>query len=184
MENRTGTNKKMVWAIIALVLLNVATISTVFWRFYFDDHGHFEEKRHHERYGEAPDRMKYIIKDKLQLSDTQFAKFEVFDSIFKVQSRQCFVRMKEIRVAMLNEMTSENPDTAKLMAYSTELGQQHIILKKHLIEMYFSVKSICNKEQQQKLSMIFKNMIANEGMQPSLRDMKRKTDGCRAPKHE
>ena len=183
MGNKVSTNKKLVWTIIALALLNVATISTVFWRIYYDDHGRFE-RRHHERHSENPDGMKYFIKGKLNLSDNQFAKFEVYDSIFKVQSKQCFDKMEEIRVVMLNEMTSENPDTAKLMAYSSDLGQQHIILKKRLIELYFSVKSICTKEQQQKLSMIFKNMIARDGLQSSLRDMKRKTDGCRAPKHE
>jgi len=183
MENKVSTNKKLVWAIVALALLNIATISTVFWRNYFDESGHFD-KRHYERHGENPHRMKYLIKNKLNFSDTQFARFEVFDSIFKVQSKQCFVRMKDIRVGMLNEMTSENPDTAKLMEYSAALGQQHILLKKHLIELYFNVKSICTKEQQQKLSMIFKNMIANEGVQPSLRDLKRKTKSCCAPKHK
>lgn len=183
MGNNVSTNKKLVWTIIALALLNIATISTVFWRIYYDDHDRFA-KRHHERHSDNPNRMKYVIKDKLNLSDNQFAQFEEFDSVFKQQSKRCFDRMEEIRGAMLNEMTSENPDTAKLMAYSGELGQQHIILKKHLIGMYFNLKSICNKEQQQKLSSIFKNMIARDSMQPSLRGMKRKTDGCRAPKHE
>jgi len=163
--------------------LNIATISTVFWRFYHDGHDRFEKQRH-ERRVENPDRMKYFIKDKLHLSDHQFAQFEKFDAVFKQQTKQCFDKMEDIRHSMLNEMTSEKPDTARLMAYSNELGQQHIILKKHLIEMYFNLKSICDKEQQQKLSAIFKNMIARDNMQPSMRGMKRKTDGCRSSKHE
>jgi hypothetical protein len=63
---------------------------------------------------------------------------------------------------MLTEMASAKSDTTKLNMLSDSIGYMHSRLKKLTYKYYLDIKIICNKEQQQKLEQLIREMFAND----------------------
>lgn len=158
----------LTWVVVALALFNVATILTVVCHF---NKGKKFFHREHSEMGSPPAKnLGLMIKDKLQLTEIQIVKFDSIENIFKKQSEGIFGKMKVIRDEMIEEITSENPDSSTLIQLTKDLGDQHIGLKMNTFNFYFSMKKVCKPEQQKELSNIFRGMFMYDGMSGPGRD--------------
>lgn len=63
----------------------------------------------------------------------------------------------------LQELTSDNPDTASLMVISEEIGALHRNLKILTMRHYLELRKLCNADQQKVLNEMFSRFIQSEG---------------------
>ncbi len=161
------------WLIIILLIINISAITTIFFGISVRDKKDFrsyppkiEYRRHHE--GRFFDRS-------LNLTEEQRQHFRKAKHKFYSEAKKIAVQMHKKRVEFINELASDEPDTLKLQEIAKEIGSLHIKLKYQTYKHYLDMKSICTKEQEEKLIKIFKSMLDNEDsfMSPQDRNGKR-----------
>lgn len=158
-----NTEKKrnwMIWAIIALVIMNLSTLATILY---------------HQYKTETPDTTltatqwetkanKFsgrYFRDKLNLDASQMNKFREINPGFRRQVRSISMELDNYRKEMMLEMTA-NSDTNKLNALSDSIGQLHSHLKKLTYRYYLDLRSMCTPEQQKQLEQLFSPMFASD----------------------
>jgi Spy/CpxP family protein refolding chaperone len=70
--------------------------------------------------------------------------------------------IQDKKLEMMNEFTSESPDTAKLYKLTMDIGNLHAKMRRLSIDHFMSVKKICTPEQKTKLLELFRNMMKME----------------------
>ena len=159
-ENR---NRWMVWAIVALAILNITTLITVLYH---------KNQVVEKEVITTPDSIKSekasvlysgrYFRDELNLSNEQMDKFSQFNPEFRQEVRTINLKLADKRNDMLVEMAKKNSDKNKLNLLSDSIGFLHANLKKVTYMYYLNFKSICNQEQQKKLEQLFGEMFNSD----------------------
>jgi hypothetical protein len=159
-ENR---NRWMVWAIVALAILNITTLITVLYH---------KNQVVEKEVITTPDSIKSekasvlysgrYFRDELNLSNEQMDKFSQFNPEFRQEVRTINLKLADKRNDMLVEMAKKNSDKNKLNLLSDSIGFLHANLKKVTYMYYLNFKSICNQEQQKKLEQLFSEMFNSD----------------------
>jgi hypothetical protein len=153
-------NRWMMWAIIALAVLNISTLITVVY--------HKNQVVEQEE-GVATDSIKSenasvlysgrYFRDELNLSNEQMTMFSNFNPEFRQEARAINLKLAAKRNEMLIEMAVKNSDKIKLNLLSDSIGYLHASLKKVTYMYYLNFKNICNQEQQNKLEQLFREIF-------------------------
>ncbi|MBN2667238.1 MAG: periplasmic heavy metal sensor [Bacteroidales bacterium] len=156
-------NRWMIWAIIALALLNIATVATVVYN------------RNPKRLeltvpesgtiGDEVASLEYsgrYFRDQLNLTNEQMARFREFNPDFRHHVRDINIELNDIRGRMLEEMSSSIVDSSKLNLLSDSVGHLHADLKKLTYRYYLDFKEICNKDQTERLDQLFAEMFTTD----------------------
>jgi hypothetical protein len=156
-------NRWMVWAIIALALLNITTLITVVYN---------KNQVTEQEPVTAPDSLKSenasvlysgrYFRDELNLSEEQMNKFSQFNPEFRQEVRAINLKLADKRHEMLIEMAEKNSDKNRLNILSDSIGYLHASLKKVTYMYYLNFKNICNQEQQKKLEQLFGEMFNSD----------------------
>jgi hypothetical protein len=159
-ENR---NTWMVWAIVALALLNISTLITVIY--------HNKQVVGKEALA-APDSVKSenssvlysgrYFRDELNLTREQMNDFFHFNPEFRQEVRNINLKLAAKKHEMLIEMSKKNSDGHTLDLLSDSIGYLHASLKKVTYKYYLNFKSICTPEQQKKLEQLFGEMFNSD----------------------
>jgi len=158
-----NTYKWMVWAIVILALMNIATIVTVI---YNRNKANSEVTVESARQSQSPDlSMKYsgrYFRDQLGFNNDQMSRFVEFNPAFRENVKNINIELDLLRDQMLAEMAAEKCDSIKLGLLSDSIGYLHANLKKVTYEYYLDIKNICDKQQQEKLKELFSGMFASD----------------------
>lgn len=158
-----NTYKWMVWAIVILALMNIATIVTVI---YNRNKANSEVTVESARQSQSPGlSMKYsgrYFRDQLGFNDDQMSRFAEFNPAFRENVRSINNELNLLRDQMLSEMAAEKCDSMKLGLLSDSIGYLHANLKKITYEYYLDIKNICDQQQQEKLKELFSGMFASD----------------------
>jgi Spy/CpxP family protein refolding chaperone len=156
-------NRWMVWAIVALAVLNITTLITMVYH---------KNQIIEKEVVTTPDSIKSekasvlysgrYFREELNLSNEQMNKFSQFNPEFRQEVRRINLLLTEKRHAMLIEMAEEKSDKNKLNILSDSIGYLHASLKKVTYMYYLNFKNICNREQQKKLEQLFGEMFNND----------------------
>jgi hypothetical protein len=103
-----------------------------------------------------------ILRKELSLSNDQYRKLLVENDKTIRTYNIVFDMMCETNVAMIEELARENSDPAVLDSLSRKVGTLSTSLRRHTTDYFMNIKSICNEEQQQRLTLIFKKMMQLE----------------------
>lgn len=152
----------MVWVIVLLAVMNIATIVTIIYN------------RNHNVSRLAPDTripqesssLRYsgrYFRDYLGFNNEQMEKFAGFNPVFRQGVRSINSQLNNIRHQMLIAMDMKNVDTERLDMLSDSIGNLHAELKKLTYRYYLDMKEICNEQQKEKLGQLFGDMFAGEG---------------------
>lgn len=163
MEKLITKTRILIWAVIALVIFNLATIATIFFHQREKDFAFLRRPGRPEVPAPLGGR---IIKERLHLNEEQMAQFKKFNMQFRDSSKNIMIQMHEMRSNMMECITSPNPDTVEFNRLNLKLGQMHVTMKKNLVDFYFNLRSICDKQQQEILSVSMREMLENEGTLP------------------
>jgi len=158
-------NNWMIWAIAALVLLNISTLVTIFYQ-------RNKETEPDQVYVSDPEAsesssLKYssdFFNNQLNLNKVQMDKFSEFNPAFRQKIRSINIEMARIRNEMLIEMTAEKSDTRKLEKLSDSIGNLHSELKKVTFNYYLNLKSICNVDQREELENLFSIIFTSDSL--------------------
>jgi hypothetical protein len=159
-ENR---NRLMVWAIVALAVMNITTLITVVYH---------NNQAIEKEVVTTPDSIKSenasvlysgrYFRDELNLSNEQMDKFAQFNPEFRQDVRAINLKLADKRHEMLLEMAVKNSDKNRLNLLSDSIGYLHASLKKATYMYYLNFKNICNQEQQKKLEQMFGEMFNSD----------------------
>lgn len=100
-----------------------------------------------------------MLRKELSLSDEQYRKVLVENDKTIRTYNIVFDLMCETNVAMIEELAKENSDPEVLDSLSRKVGSLSTSLRRHTTDYFMNMKSICNEEQQQRLTLIFKRMM-------------------------
>lgn len=119
---------------------------------------------------EAADNEKYelpaiqrtrFFREQLNLRPEQTAVFRELNRNFNRDAWQINHKLERLRIEMVTELGSGEPDTQRLERVAGEIGELHTLLKNETIGFYLDMKNECDAEQQQKLYEIFMSVLEN-----------------------
>jgi len=96
-----------------------------------------------------------FLDEQLAMSTAQSVKVSEINKKFREKTEPVVTEIKNIRTALLDELTSEKTDTAKLNQYTEKIGELQKQLQKAAIVQFQQLKQICTPSQCLKLSDIF-----------------------------
>jgi uncharacterized membrane protein len=145
----------LTWLVIALIILNIATIASVVWHARQFRHDSFMRHEMGWRMG-PPELAGHFLKEKLDLNAKQLEQFEIINRDFHKTSREIVKQMDGLRINMLDELKKEKPDTAILFDNAQKNGELHYALKKQMTLYYLKIKDICSPAQRDTLVKLFR----------------------------
>ena len=171
----------LIWSIVVLVVLNIATLATIIIQKYcnndsiqnqcdyrrpFDGRGGFHGQRFIEE---------------LKLTDEQRIEFDKFNPEFRQFVKSKREVLADLRGEMMTEMKQEQPDTLKISAIAEKIGTIHKEIKMTTFRYYLNLKKICTKDQIETLDSLFLNKMMSDmpGRIEKFRNCDRWGDGPR-----
>jgi hypothetical protein len=156
--------KLMVWAVVVLAIMNIATILTAIYN-------RNQTSREKVLVGNTMNKVETTstvysgrwFRDQLNLNSEQMSRFVEFNPVFRESIRNINNDLNLLRQQMLSEMAADNCDTRRLNALSDSIGYLHADLKKITYKYYLEIKNICDQHQQQQLELVFGSMFASDG---------------------
>lgn len=145
------SKRNIVISVIAvLLIINIASISTIIYHTY--DQPKVEETK------EENSSMR-VFRKELNLDQKQIEDFRVLGRAYRDKTKTVLVEMHEVRTALFNEMSSANPDTAKMFAMADEIGVLHAKIKHQTIEHFLEVRGKSTPEQFDRFVKLFQRAL-------------------------
>jgi Spy/CpxP family protein refolding chaperone len=160
MEKYFTKIRVLTWVVIALAVLNIATLSSIFWHKY---QFRKNERSHKELYTRSSSHFK-VLNEKLKLNKKQGEDFNLIHKNFRQSTYPILGKMSEVRNNMIEELKKEKTDTVVLYKYAQDIGDLHMQLKKQTVQLYLQLKSVCTPQQQDSLAIIMAGYLQNDGM--------------------
>jgi Spy/CpxP family protein refolding chaperone len=155
--NPTIKYRTLVWIIVILVATNLSTIASFYYHRSKELKSEQAEKKDQTNIpGEQRTRF---FRDQLNLDTAQIEQFREINRTFNRTARGIEMNLAQLREDMINELGTQNPDSARLAQIAIEIGENHRELKQVTSTFYLNMKIICTAEQQEKLHGIFKSML-------------------------
>ena len=154
----------MVWIVVALVVLNLSTLTTIIYNRYKVSKN--EKSPFRKGTISIPRQERFsgrYFRENLNLNAEQTEEFQKFNPEFRRNAREINIRLSDMRSEMLDEMAYKNVDTARLNELSDSIGLLHSNLKKLTYKYYLDLRKICEPEQYPLLEEMFSETF-NEGM--------------------
>jgi hypothetical protein len=149
----------MFWAIVALALMNISTLITIFLHTRKIDAG-ISRGTGPVITENAPVRYSgRYFRDALNLDRTQMEKFSGFNPVFRQRAVSINLELSRLKKEMLAEMSDQFPDTVRLNQLSDSVGFFHSELKKASYMYYLDFKAICDEQQNIKLKQLFSEIF-------------------------
>ena len=159
----TNNCKHLIWAVVILAVLNLATIfSLIYHRYQSIEPDITDSAGNVQTSGESIRYSGRFFRERLNLSRDQMDWFSEYNPVFRRQIQQINAELVEKRYQMLEEMSAVESDTLKLNQLSDSIGILHASLKKVSFDYYLSLKQICDPDQQAKLELLFSEIFAGD----------------------
>ncbi len=142
--------------IIVLLIINIATISTILYHSYGD---RLVTRAQPERTSSEN------FWKELNFSQQQIDTFRAMGKQYGLETRQVMAEMQKIRIELINEMSSANPDTARMFALADEIGNEHAKIKRMTINHFIQLKNTYSPEQFDRFLKMFQRLLMDEGYQ-------------------
>jgi Spy/CpxP family protein refolding chaperone len=158
-------NRILIWLIMILLIINISAIITVIYSIKATNEFRNDKRMYHRKeYSRYHSGRSF--KDDIELSEKQHQHFIATKHKFFKEAGRISEQMHKKRVEFINEITSDNPDTIKIREIANEIGSLHAKLKYQTYKHYIEMKSVCDKEQEEKLMLMFKSMLNEDPFHP------------------
>lgn len=150
----------LIWMVVILLSLNVATIASLVY------HARQPEKdvkaQQEDQVSAKSEQGTRFFRERLNLSSDQVIRFREVNRNYNRAANLIANRLERLRFDMVEEMGKAQPDTARLNVICREVGKNHENLKRHTIDHFFQMKTLCNEEQAVRLTGIFLEMVQKQ----------------------
>ncbi len=147
-------NKISLWIIVILVLLNLFTLSTIWYNQFRTPDRPPRQEVGHRRQG-----LK-VLEQKLNLTAEQIT---VFADIRQRHFEKMEPLQKEIfscRRELMDELYKTEPDTVRISSLAKRIGEKEILRERYIFEHFMEMKSACTPEQKEKFEILLKQLMA------------------------
>ncbi len=152
------TNKRFViWTIIVLVVLNLFTLSA-FWLSMVINKPIFPIAKH-DLIEDKERRPEDFLEEELKLSIDQKQHFEISSMKHTLRTKDIAREIHMRKRLLVDELFQQKPDTLKIQKLSEEIGMMQAGLEMVNNEHILELKSVCQPEQQEKLKLLFNEML-------------------------
>ena len=155
--NATNKYRIFIWIIVILVATNLSTIGSFYY--YQMAEAKTPEMKQEDMNAIPGEQRTRFFRDQLNLNDEQLDQFREINRTFNRTARGIETNLTLLREELINELGTQNPDSARLNQMATEVGNNHRELKQVTTTFYLDMKKICTAEQQAKLHEIFESML-------------------------
>lgn len=163
------TKKRLtIWALIILIAVNISALSTIVYFNYYDkpvkifhpncqeskcntDHHHHNNNHNNNNKRDRRCPEEHMLEE-LEFSSEQKERFNELRHQHRQSIKALFVKNREIRNNLLDELGTSKPDIDKAYLFAVEMGNIHAELKKNSVDHFFRIREICDDEQKKKLS--------------------------------
>lgn len=154
--NYFSGNRILYWIIALLGMFCLSLLAGIYIHYMkgkklYEQRVQMEQQRHRN------------IMDHLHLTPDQENAFNLSRNNYFRDAGAVLEQLNERRNLYIQELTSENPDTALLISISEEIGALHSNLKILTMRHYMELRKFCNADQQKVLNEIFSGFIRSEG---------------------
>lgn len=153
--------KLLIWLIVALALLNIATISTIIF------HVVQEKQQNLPAINTGNGNMLNgrFFRNEIGFNNEQMENFRTYYHPFRVHTKEIVVAIDSLKSKLFEELQEENPDTLIIKNLSAQIGDLHGTLKEVTAKFYLQIKETATEEQKQALNKAFYPLFANEAGQ-------------------
>ena len=148
MENRQK-NRLLLRVLLFLVIVNLAALAT--WAFY-----PFGQES--EQAATETAEPQCIYKARLQLTDDQTAEVNLLSEDYRERSAPLAGQIRSLRGEILDELSSDRPDTSHLNRLTLELSGFQAQLQRENIRHYMALKEVCTPGQAMRLSNLYREL--------------------------
>jgi|WetSurMetagenome_2_1015567.scaffolds.fasta_scaffold214413_1 hypothetical protein len=152
--NFFNKNRLIFWLLLFLVVINISALVTFF--LYYSS----QQKQPAENAGENSFR---VFQKELSLTPIQSEKVCSINARHRSRSEPIASALKEKRAELLEELSTENPDTILLSKYAEEIGALQKELQLTSIRQYLDLKVVCDSCQCRKLSSFYFQLYGSKG---------------------
>lgn len=142
-------NRLLFWLLLFLIVINLTAVISFFF---------FVQKAPSPACEADQNGKCNVFQQELNLSESQSVKVEEINAAYRSISEPLVAAIREKRAGIMNELESDQPDTAILSGYSMELSLLQNNMQKENIRQYLALKRICNPEQLQRLSSLYRDL--------------------------
>jgi periplasmic protein CpxP/Spy len=146
------TNQKLlIWSVIILVILNLATLST-FW--------FFGKRMHHQRQGKHGNEViQKFLSHELNLSKEQEIKFIQSDKIFLSKIAIVFESIHNQKFLLSEKKYNIILDTLAVDSIIKIIAKNYADIEKLTYYHFKEISDFCNEKQREKLKLIQKRLL-------------------------
>lgn len=142
-------NKMLFWCVVVLIILNAVTLTSV-W---------FGKTPVHPSSTPQTQTGGQLMAQRLQLSDDQQLLFDQIRSEHFERTRPLQQRAHELRLRLLDELFSPQPDEAKIRQMQAELQQTLGLFEENLYRHFDELKNACQPQQTEALRLMLIDLI-------------------------
>lgn len=142
-------NRVLFWLLIFLIIVNLAALVTYFL---------LPQKTSRTACAGDPDSPGCILHSHLNLTDEQNTHVERINQDYRVVSQPLSQEIKNVRSLILDELESDQPDTASINNLAEKISELQLRLHRENIRHYLTLKEVCDPEQALLLSNLYREM--------------------------
>jgi len=139
------------FAIIFLVVINIATITTFIYHILSEQDVSLSTINNKEK--------GVFLSEELDFNNSQLEKYQEIKNNFHLNSEKLNRLLNEKTIEMFDELSETNSDTSMLNNIAMEIGKLNEKLKKQTINQFLEIESICTDSQKQKLYKTYDSML-------------------------
>jgi hypothetical protein len=151
-------NTVLIWAVIVLALMNLATVGTIIY--------------HVETDGKTNDTIQLMVNDfklnnsiiaeTLGLNANQTDDCKIILNEFRQAVREIHTGLNMNRAGLFVELQKEKPDTLVCNRFSNEIGELHKDLKIKTSHFYLQLKNLCPSGREENLHQLLAPLFYSE----------------------
>lgn len=151
-------NTILIWAVIVLALMNLATVGTIIY------HVETDEKTNDTIQLMVNDFKlnNNIITQTLGLTASQSSDCKMVLNEFRQSVREIHTGLNMNRAGLFVELQKDKPDTLVCNRFSREIGVLHQDLKMETSRFYLQLKNICPSENEENLHQLLAPLFYSE----------------------
>jgi len=151
--NPTPKFRALKWLNIFLLIINISAFGTML---YLNSPG--KGKDNDNDAGEKVSSLDFLKKE-LDLSKDQYKEISRLDEEVFNTYHQLIEKICDVNFATMDELSKDYPSEIVLDSLAMRIGTLNALLRQQTIRHFLNVKSICNDNQKEEMSFLFKEMM-------------------------
>ncbi|MEO7488534.1 MAG: hypothetical protein ABIU77_15600 [Ferruginibacter sp.] len=155
-------NQLLTWAVVLLVIANVATVATILYHNYKERMGAGSIAINT---GSGVNMLNgRFFRQTLGFTEEQMNSFRDINQVFRPNAMELTFEVDSLKTAMYNELQKRSPDTTQLNHLCVQIGNMHGKLKYETYHFYLNIKKICSPAQSGQLEKAFEPLFKTENI--------------------